>query len=69
VPGGTFTRSSKNFANYKAAITVFGVGLTNQSGASTNVTEKWKFGNVYGAYWLCGNDAFPTDSHRIYAGF
>lgn len=64
----TFTRNDSNLAKYNGSLDVFGVGLSVQSGASTFVTLPWKMGTKLGTYWLCGNDDFVTDSHRIYAG-
>ncbi len=52
----------------KAALTVFGVGLSLQSGASKYVKLHWRFGNKYPAYYLCGNDNDAMHSRRIYAG-
>jgi hypothetical protein len=66
--GATFTRNDSNLAKYNGSLDVFGVGLSVQSGASTFVTLHWKMGTKLGTYWLCGNDDFVTDSHRIYAG-
>jgi len=66
--GATFTRDDNNLAKYSGSLDVFGVGLSVQSGASTFVTLHWKMGTKLGTYWLCGNDDFVTDSHRIYAG-
>jgi hypothetical protein len=68
VSGGRFTRSSNNFSKYVDAISVFGVSLSNQSGASTFVTEHWTFGNHFNRYWLCGSDNDVNYAHRIYAG-
>jgi hypothetical protein len=65
---GKFRRWQNHFANYSGAITVFGFGLTNRSGASTNAEENWHFGTAYNTYYLCGNDNDVLHSHRIYAG-
>jgi hypothetical protein len=47
-------RFRERAGNYKGGITVFGVGLSMQSGASQFVTKRWKFGSAHKTYWLCG---------------
>jgi hypothetical protein len=65
---GTFSRSSEDFVNYRAAVTVFGVSLSAQSGASKWVTQSWRFGRLFPRYYLCGDSEKPAYAARIFAG-
>jgi len=68
-PGTSFTRSTNRYVTFSVAATPFGVaGFTAQSGASTDVTMRWTFGQRSGTRTLCGNDGFPTASSRIFQG-
>jgi hypothetical protein len=53
---------------YSAAVTVFGVALSGQTGASKSSTQSWRFGRLFPRYYLCGDTGKPTDSERIFAG-
>ena len=66
---GTFGRSSEDFRTYGLAVSVFGASLSAQSGASTRVTQKWRFGRLFSRYYLCGDTGKPTVSERVFAGF
>ena len=66
---GTFGRSSEDFRTYGLAVSVFGASLSAQSGASTRVTQKWRFGRLFSRYYLCGDTGKPSVSERVFAGF
>ncbi len=65
---GTFSRSSEDLKTYTAAVTVFGVVLSGQTGASSSSSQSWRFGRQFARYYLCGDTGKPTVSERIFAG-
>jgi hypothetical protein len=66
---GTFARTSENLRTYTGAVTVFGVMLSGQTGASKSASQSWRFGGQFPRYYLCGDTGKPTESERIFAGF
>jgi hypothetical protein len=66
--GTSLDRSSSRAHNYRTGATVFGLGLTAQSGYSTFVKQHWSFGNAYTNHWMCGGNAHETTSSIVYAG-
>ncbi len=66
---GTFTRTSEDLKTYSGAVTVFGVSLSGQTGASKSASQSWRFGRRFARYYLCGDTGKPTVSDRIFAGF
>jgi len=68
-PGTSFRRSTNRYVTFSFAATAFGVaGFTAQSGASADVTMAWTFDQRRGTRTLCGNNAYPTLSARIFQG-
>jgi hypothetical protein len=45
-----------------------GVNLKAWSGASTYVKAHWHFGTNQANHWICGNDAGPASSSRVFLG-
>ncbi len=66
---GTFRRASEDLRTYTAAVTVFGVSLSGQTGASKSSSQTWRFGRHFTRYYLCGDTGKPTVAERIFAGF
>jgi hypothetical protein len=66
--GTSFDRNSSRAHNYRTGATVFGLGLTAQSGYSTYVKQHWSFGTAYTNHWMCGDHAHETTSAIVYAG-
>jgi hypothetical protein len=66
--GSRFDRSSSRAHNYRVGATVWGLGLTAQSGYSTFVKEHWSFGSAQLNHWMCGDNAHETTSAIVYAG-
>ncbi len=66
---GTFSRTNGKLKAYTAAVTVFGVSLSGQTGASKSASQFWRFGKRFARYYLCGDTGKPTVSERIFAGF
>jgi len=66
--GSNFDRSSSRAHNYRVGATVWGLGLTAQSGYSTFVKEHWSFGSAQLNHWMCGDNAHETTSAIVYAG-
>jgi hypothetical protein len=67
-PGTKFDRSGNAFVTWSIDASAFGVGLSAQSGASTYVKIHLEFHQSSGNQYICGNDAAPTQAHRIFAG-
>src|SRR6476469_3151229 len=69
---GFFQRYSHKLQTWEGAASVdLGMGvlqLRAWSGASKSVGYDYTFGVVYDQHWLCGTDAYPPDSSRIFAG-
>jgi hypothetical protein len=68
-PGTSFHRDRNELRRYSFAVAVFGARLSAQSGASTFVQSHWNFGSRYSRYWLCGDNAMPTQADRVFAGY
>jgi len=66
--GSKLDRSSSRAHNYRTGATVWGLGLTAQSGYSTFVKEHWSFGSAQLNHWMCGDNAHETTSAIVYAG-
>ncbi len=65
--GDDFYRDQNDLRTWSGAATVFGVGFTAKSGASSRVTISYTFGGASGSHcWLCGSDGYPGSAHRIY---
>jgi hypothetical protein len=71
-PGSTWFRSSNKLRTWGAAATVglgtAGVSLQAWTGSSRWVTYEYFFGHATFDHYLCGNDAFPRRSTRVFAG-
>jgi hypothetical protein len=71
-PNSGWLRSTARLKKWDAAVTVSfaGVGITlgAQSGSSQYVKVTYTFGHLYPHYYLCGNNAKPKTSARIFAG-
>jgi len=66
--GTSLDRNSSRAHDYRTGATVFGLGLTAQSGYSTYVKQHWSFGTAYTNHWMCGDHAHETTSAIVYAG-
>lgn len=64
----SFYRSTSDAVKFGGAVSFFGFTAGAQSGFSTYVTVNLNFGSGYNYHWICGNDAKPSTSHRIFAG-
>jgi hypothetical protein len=63
--GSTLTRVTNRFLKFDVGVTVFGVGLSTQSGASRQVKLKIQFNN---SDMACGKKDFPLQAKRILLG-
>ena len=66
---GTFSGRARSSRPTRRAVTVFGVSLSGQTGASKSASQSWRFGRRFARYYLCGDTGKPTVSDRIFAGF
>jgi len=70
--GMRFTRDDSTYATFPnaASVTVGAstLSLSARSGMSRWVTVEWLFGTKFADHVLCGTDAFPPKSSRIFAG-
>jgi hypothetical protein len=70
--GMKFTRDENKYGTFSnaASVNVGGasLSLSARSGMSKWVTLQWEFGRKFAAHVLCGTDAFPPTSSRIFAG-
>jgi hypothetical protein len=69
VPNGDFQTTSETATWFTGAASAFGASLRAQSGFSNYVISHWHHGAAYPAYWHCGSDAMPNQSHRVYSGW
>lgn len=71
-PGSTWFRGSNKLKTWGVAATVGlgsgGLGLSAWTGASRWVTYDYSFGTQIFDHYLCGNDAYPRRSSRVFAG-
>jgi hypothetical protein len=71
-PGTTWSRASNKLRTWGAAAVVGlgtgGLGLEAWTGASKWVTYDYSFGTRTFDHYLCGNDAYPKRSTRVFAG-
>ena len=71
-PGSTWFRESNKLRTWGVAAVVGlgtgGIGLEAWTGASRWVTYDYAFGTRIYDHYLCGNDAYPRRSTRIFAG-
>ena len=67
-PNTHFDRSSNNFVTWSVDTGAFGIGTSAQSGASTWVQIHMFFHQPSGTRYICGNNAAPTSSARIFSG-
>ena len=71
-PGTTWFRGSNKLRTWGAAATIGlgtgGLGLEAWTGASRWVTYDYAFGTRIFDHYLCGNDAYPRRSTRVFAG-
>jgi hypothetical protein len=71
-PGSTWYRSSNKLRTWGVAAIVDlgtgGLGLSAWTGASRWVTYDYSFGTRTYDHYLCGNDAYPKRSSRVFAG-
>jgi hypothetical protein len=71
-PGATWFRESNKLRTWGAAVTVGlgtgGLGLEAWTGASRWVRYDYHFGKLIFDHYLCGNDAYPRRSTRVFAG-
>ncbi len=71
-PDSGFDRSKYKLKSWAAAATVglgtSGLTLSARSGASSRVTYHYHFGLQFQNHYLCGNDAIPAMSTRLFAG-
>lgn len=68
-PGQNFSRSSNAFTHFTMGFSVWGFQGGTQSGASTWVQIHYKWNNDTSVYYLCGNDDYIPNAHRVYAGY
>jgi hypothetical protein len=71
-PGTTWFRGSNKLRTWGVAAVVGlgtgGLGLEAWTGASRWVTYDYSFGRRIFDHYLCGNDAYPRRSSRVFAG-
>ena len=71
-PGSTWYRGSNKLRTWGVAAVVDlgtgGLGLSAWTGASRWVTYDYSFGTRTYDHYLCGNDALPKRSSRVFAG-
>jgi hypothetical protein len=71
-PDTGFERSKYKLRLWGDGVTVGlgtnGLTLASRSGASSRVTYRYHFGRRFQYHYLCGNDANPSRSTRIFAG-
>lgn len=71
-PGSTWFRASNKLRTWGAAATVGlgsgGLAVQAWTGASRWVTYEYYFGSRTFDHYLCGNDAYPRRSTRVFAG-
>ena len=71
-PGTTWFRSSNKLRTWGGAVSVDlgsgGLGLSAWTGASGWVRYDYAFGTRIHDHYLCGNDAYPNRSSRVFAG-
>jgi hypothetical protein len=63
-----FTTGSETAVTFSGGIDFVVLSVSAQSGYSTNVEGHWNFTPDGKSHVLCGNDAFPPSSHRVFAG-
>ena len=71
-PGSTWFRASNKLRTWGVAATIglgtAGLGVSAWTGASSWVTYDYHFGTRIYDHYLCGNDAYPRRSTRVFAG-
>lgn len=67
-PDTSWTREDNNFVTFDGAVSVMGVSLTAQSGASSYVRVTHTFGSARSTHRVCGNDNYITKASRVFAG-
>jgi hypothetical protein len=68
-PGQSWSRSSNAFTHFTLGFSVWGFEGGTQSGASTYVQIHYKWNSASSVYYLCGNDDYIANAHRVYAGY
>jgi hypothetical protein len=64
----TFDRQTNSLYNFSGAVTVFGASLTAKSGASSYVKIHFNFGSATSSHPVCGDNASPGSSTRVFSG-
>ena len=54
--------------SYDGAISVLGASLSVKSGYSSNVVLSMTFGTSLPTHWVCGDNDWPSNSARVFAG-